>query len=171
MRSPARVVVAPRPSRSSSCTPSSSSRARMCSEIVGWVRKSASAAREKLPSSATFAKISRRRRSIRKRRRPDSLSVAGATAAAAGAPTRHRCGRLNCAGGSETEDRQLAHHLLAGAARTRNGGRCAGDVLLEFALALLAAILVDRHVLLAASLHIALDELLGVLLQDVVDLV
>src|SRR2546426_847747 len=89
MSSPARVVVAPRPSRSRSWTPSSSSRARMCSEIVGWVRKSASAAREKL----------------------------------------------------------------------------------EVLFALLAAILVDRHALLAAALHVALDELLGVLLEDVVDLV
>src|SRR5687768_15049883 len=35
----------------------------MCSDTVGWVRKSASAAREKLPSSATFEKISRRRKS------------------------------------------------------------------------------------------------------------
>src|SRR4029434_8663675 len=144
MSSPARVVVAPRPRRSRSWTPSSSSSARTCSEIVGWERKSASAAREKLPSSATFAKISRRRRSIRTRRGPDSLSVAGEPAAAAGAAARHGYGRLNCAGGSETKDRQLAHHLLAGAARTRNGRRCAGDILLEFALALLAAVLVDR---------------------------
>src|SRR5262245_59954326 len=37
----------------------------MCSETVGCVRKSASAAREKLPSSATLRKISRRRRSTR----------------------------------------------------------------------------------------------------------
>src|SRR5262252_9744781 len=171
--SPARVGVAPRPRRSSSWTPSSSSRARMCSEIVGWVRNSASAAREKLPSSATFAKISRRRRSIRRRRRPRGWLVAGATAAAA--PTaaghaRRRAGRER-ADGLEAEHRQLPHHLLAGAGRARDSGRRARDVSLELGLTLLAAILVDRHALLAASLHVALHELLGVLFQDVVDLV
>src|SRR6266849_10996953 len=144
MRSPARVVVVPRPSRSSSWTPSSSSRARMCSEIVGWVRKSASAAREKLPSSATFAKISRRRRSIRARREAQSFSVAGATAAAAPAAARHG-GRLERAGGLETEHRQLSHHLIAGARRARDRGRRARDVFFELPLALLAAVLVDRH--------------------------
>src|SRR2546430_17442937 len=34
-----------------------------------------------------------------------------------------------------------------------------------------AAVLVDRHRLLAAALDVALDELLGVLFEDVVDLV
>src|SRR6266478_2126415 len=144
MRSPARVVVVPRPSRSSSWTPSSSSRARMCSEIVGWVRKRASAAREKLPSSATFAKISRRRRSIRARRESLGYSVTGATTAAAPAAARHG-GRLERAGGLEAEHRQLSHHLLAGAARARDRGRRAGNVLLELLLALLAAVLVDGH--------------------------
>jgi len=43
--------------------------------------------------------------------------------------------------------------------------------LLELLLALLATVLVDRHSLLAAPLYVALDELLGVLLEDVVDLV
>src|SRR5436309_9326711 len=141
----------------------------MCSEIVGWVRKSASAAREKLPSSATFAKISRRRRSIRRRRERSGLSVAG-TAAAAAAAARHG-GRLERAGGLETEDRELAHDLLAGATRTRHHCRGARDVFLELLLALLATVLVDRHSLLAAPLYVALDELLGVLLEDVVDLV
>src|SRR5207249_8142119 len=93
----------------------------MCSEIVGCVRKSASAAREKLPSSATFAKISRRRRSIRTAWSRRSSSVAAAAAAAAPA-ARHR-GRLVRAGGLEAEDRELAHHLLAGAGRARDGGR------------------------------------------------
>src|SRR5262249_53008805 len=142
----------------------------MCSEIVGWVRKSASAAREKLPSSATFAKISRRRRSIRTSRVPRDYSVTGATTAAAPTAARHR-GRLERAGGLETEHRQLAHHLLAGARRTRHRRRGGGNVLLELPLALLAAVLVDRHALLAASLHVALDELLSVLFEDVVDLV
>src|SRR6266404_1110589 len=112
----------------------------MCSEIVGWVRKRASAAREKLPSSATFAKISRRRRSIRARRESLGYSVTGATTAAAPAAARHG-GRLERAGGLEAEHRQLSHHLLAGAGRARDRGRSAGDVLL------------------------------GVLLEDVIDLV
>src|SRR5215475_2406794 len=171
MSSPARVVVAPRPSRSRSCTPSSSSRARMCSETVGWVRKSASAAREKLPSSATFAKISRRRRSIRRSREWEGLSVAGAAAAATAAARYHGRGRLHRPDGLQTEDRQLAHDLSAGAGGACHRRRGAGDVLLELLLALLAAILVDRHALFTASLHVALDELLSVLLQDVVDLV
>src|SRR5262245_885853 len=144
MSSPARVVVAPRPRRSRSWTPSSSSRARTCSEIVGWVRKSASAAREKLPSSATFAKISRRRRSIRTNRGRKGLSVAGA-AAAATAAARHGGGGLHRAGGLQSEHRQLAHDLGTGAGGTRDRRRGAGDVLLEFLIALLAAILVDRH--------------------------
>src|SRR5215510_12840215 len=171
MSSPARVVVAPRPSRSRSWTPSSSSSARTCSEIVGWVRKSASAAREKLPSSATFAKISRRRRSIRRSRKRRGLSVAGAAAAATASARCHGGGRLHRADRLQAEDRQLAHDLAAGAGWTRHCGSGARDILLELFLALLAAVLVDRHALLAASLHIALDELLGVLLQDVVDLV
>jgi len=36
---------------------------------------------------------------------------------------------------------------------------------------MLAAVLVDRHQLLTAALDVALHELLGVLLEDVVDLV
>src|SRR6266850_4803608 len=117
----------------------------MCSEIVGWVRNSASAAREKLPSSATFAKISRRRRSIRTARSRRRSSVAAAAAAAApAAAARHRGGLVR-AGGLEAEDRELAHHLLAGAGRTRDGGRRARNVLLEVLLALLTAVLVDRH--------------------------
>src|SRR6267142_1532598 len=145
MSSPARVGVAPRPSRSRSWTPSSSSRARMCSEIVGWVRKSASAAREKLPSSATFAKISRRRRSIRTVGSRRSSSVAAAAAAAAPAAAAGHRGRLVRAGGQEAEDGELPHHLLAGARRAGDGGRRARDILLEVLLALLAAVLVDRH--------------------------
>src|SRR5881628_4111751 len=117
----------------------------MCSEMVGCVRKSASAAREKLPSSATFAKISMRRRSIRTARSRRSSSVAAAAAAAApAAAARHR-GRLVRAGGLEAEDRELAHHLLAGAGRARDSGRRARNVLLEVLLALLAAVFVDRH--------------------------
>src|SRR5205807_9252369 len=143
--SPARVGAAPRPRRSRSCTPSSSSRARMCSEIVGWVRKRASAAREKLPSSATFAKISRRRRSIRARRESVGYSVTGATTAAAAPAAARHGGRLERAGGLEAEHRQLSHHLLAGAGRACDRGRSAGDVLLELPLTLLAAVLVDRH--------------------------
>src|SRR4029453_17137332 len=166
MSSPARVVVAPRPSRSRSWTPSSSSRARTCSEIVGWVRKSASAAREKLPSSATFAKISRRRRSIRRNRELEGLSVAGAAPPPNPAPRCHGDGRLHRADRLQAEDRQLAHDLSAGAGGTRHCRRGARNILLELFLALLAAVLVDRHALLAASLHVALDELLGVLLQD-----
>src|SRR5215470_8965936 len=170
--SPARVGVAPRPRRSSSCTPSSSSSARMCSEIVGCVRKSASAAREKLPSSATFAKISRRRRSIRASREWWDDSVAGATAAAAPAAARHPGRHVGGerAGGLEAEHGQLPHHLIAGARRAGDDGRGTGDVLLELRLALLATVFVDRH-LLAAALHVALHELLGILLEDVVDLV
>src|SRR5882762_5392622 len=112
----------------------------MCSETVGWVRKRASAAREKLPSSATFAKISRRRRSIRARRESLGYSVTGATPAAA-----RRRGRLERAGGLEAEHRQLSHHLLAGAGRASDRRRRAGNILLELPLALLAAVLVDRH--------------------------
>src|SRR5262245_65368091 len=118
----------------------------MCSEIVGWVRDRASAAREKLPSSATFAKISRRRRSIRASRERWVDSVAGATAAAASAaghPGRHVGGVR--AGGLEAEHGQLPHYLIAGAGRAGDRGCGAGDVLLEVGLALFAAVLVDRH--------------------------
>src|SRR5262245_45511201 len=144
----------------------------MCSEIVGWVRNSASAAREKLPSSATFAKISRRRRSIRASPERWVDSVAGATAAAASAAARHPGRHVggDRAGGLEAEYGQLPHHLIACAGRAGDHGCGAGDILLELGFALLAAVLVDRH-LLAAALHVALDELLGVLLEDVVDLV
>src|SRR5262249_13537257 len=114
---------------------------------------------------------SRRRRSIRKSRERKGLSVAGA-AAAATAPARcHGGGRLRRADRLQAEDRQLAHDLSAGAGGTRHCGRGAPDGLFDVSLALFAAVLVDRHALLAASLNVALDELLGVLLQDVVDLV
>src|SRR5881628_2193977 len=106
----------------------------MCSEIVGWVRNSASAAREKLPSSATFAKISRRRRSIRTRSEPEPFSVTGAAAAAT--PAARGGGRLERAGGLEAEDRQFAHDLCARARRARDRGRRARDVLFELLLAL-----------------------------------
>src|ERR1041384_806751 len=42
---------------------------------------------------------------------------------------------------------------------------------LELLAAATAPVLVDRHRLLASALHVALDELLGILLENVVDLV
>src|SRR5947208_1178172 len=93
---------------------------------------------------------------------------AAGTAATAG---RHRRRRCEAAGGPQTEHRQLAHHVRARAPRARDGGRGAGDVLLELLLAMRAAVFVDRHPLLTTTLDVALDELFGILLEDVVDLV
>src|SRR5215475_5999832 len=131
----------------------------MCSDTVGCVRNSASAAREKLPSSATLAKISRRRRSMPrwrggrlKRRtgrypvRPTDTrgrSVAGAASAAATARTHRRGDRAAIA--LETEHGELAAHLAARARRAGNRGGRGVDVLLEVLPAAPAAVLVDGH--------------------------
>src|SRR5207249_7406616 len=69
------------------------------------------------------------------------------------------------------EDRQLARDVRAVAAGTRDTARRARQVLLEVLAAATAAVFVDGHRLLAAPLDVALDELLGVLLEDVVNLV
>src|SRR5436853_134783 len=55
-------------------------------------------------------------------------------------------------------------------ARPRGRAR-ARQVLLEILAATATAVLVDGHRLLAAALDVALDEFLGVLFEDVVDLV
>src|SRR5215469_15592824 len=197
---PARVTSAPRPSRSSKRTPSSCSRVRMCSEIVGWVSRSAWAALEKDLSSATFAKISSCLRSMLRsigatpygvymgkehRARPGPVrvsrrnpSVASATTATASAATGHASGGH----GTARAQAEPAHHgesphdarALAGG--TLHGDPGATDIALELLLALVTAVLVDRHLgssgrLLTAPLDVALHELLGVLLEDVVDLV
>src|SRR5262249_30053514 len=51
------------------------------------------------------------------------------------------------------------------------GGGRRVHVLLEILGAMTAAVFVDRHALLAPSLYVALHEFLGVLFEDVVDLV
>src|SRR5207249_12181040 len=100
--------------------------------------------------------------------RRGSLAAAAAAAAAAG---RHGRRRREATGGRETEHRQLARHIRARARPARDGGRVPGDVRLELLSALGAGVLVDQHLLLTAALDVTLDELLGVLLEDVVDLV
>src|SRR2546425_3356217 len=95
------------------------------------------------------------------------LASVAAPAAAAATAGRHRRRRCEAAGGPQTEHRQLAHHVRARAHRARDGGRGAGDVLLELLLAMRAAVLVDRHALLTTALDVALDELFGILLEDV----
>ena len=96
--------------------------------------------------------------------------MTAAPAAATAAATRHRPRRDERAVALHAEDRQLAADLLARAARARRDAVDARHVPLEVLAAGLTAIFVDRH-LFAASLHVALHELLGVLLEDVVDLV
>src|SRR5439155_11586526 len=71
----------------------------------------------------------------------------------------------------QAEDGELARDVTALARRAGNLRRRAMDVLLEISPAAATPILVDRHRLLAAALHVALHELFGVFLEDVVDLV
>src|SRR5262244_2011358 len=96
-------------------------------------------------------------------------SVAAASTPAASTARGH--GGCHHTVGLHPEDRQLAHHVGAGAVRAGHGGRRAGDISLEVVLAGATAIFVDGHRLLATSLHVALHELLGVLLENVVDLI
>jgi hypothetical protein len=160
---PAGVAAAPRPSRSRSRKPNSSSSARMCSETVGWVRDRASAAREKDPSSATFAKISSCLRSTpasiddegpsRAPRRiqvrgalPIRSSVAAASSAAA-APARSRRGaaaRGKRASGPDSDHRELTADACA-LARGARDRRRAVHQLLEVGAAGETGVLVDRH--------------------------
>src|SRR5262245_44403053 len=98
-----------------------------------------------------------------------SVAAAPAPAAAAAAPAGH--GRGNGAFTPQAEDGQLAGDVPAVAARARHLAGGPGDVLLEVLVTAAAVVLVDRHRSLTAPLHVALDELLGVLLEDVVDLV
>src|SRR5215831_623565 len=96
-------------------------------------------------------------------------SVAAASTPAASTARGH--GGCHHTVGLHPEDRQLAHHVGAGAVGAGHGGRRAGDVPLEVVLAGATAIFVDGHRLLATSLHVALHELFGVLLENVVDLI
>src|SRR5581483_8458816 len=122
------------------------------------------------------------RRGTRKGPRGPSMSaparraVASVAAAPAPAAAARAAGRRHqtAARAPEPEQREQAGHLSAGALGT--GDRLVAlDQALERAAARATAILVDRHasrlLLLAAPLDVALHELLGVLLQDVVDLV
>ena len=173
---PARVASAPRPRRSRSRTPSSCSSVRMCSEMVGWVSRSACAALEKDLSSATFTKISSCLRSMVRsigacprgvyrwanKGRSDNKGPRRALG------TSDRTRRIN---GSRSHLRRSTRRHPTGSERRPPSRPCSGcrprtgdasralartrgthhrglgtlDILLELPLALIATVLVDRH--------------------------
>ena len=155
-RRPAAVGSAPRPSRSSSRTPSSCSSVRMCSDTVGWVRNSASAAlREglelrhldedlELPQIHDAEYRRGTARCLRVQRlggttkgpegpcarhgqAPASVAAAAAPAAAAAAPGHARSGE-RAAGAKHADHGQPSRHARAPARRARDRGLCGLDV-------------------------------------------
>src|SRR5262245_38428048 len=98
-------------------------------------------------------------------------SLVAAAAAATAASAAGRGCRHEVAIALEAEDRELTCDVAALARRTGDLRRGAVNVLLEVVPAAATAVLVDGHGLLAAPLHVALHELFGVFLEDVVDLI
>src|SRR3989454_2868445 len=98
------------------------------------------------------------------------LVAAAAATTAASAATGHGRGH-DAAVALQPEDGELASDVTALARGAGDVRRGAVDVLLEIVPAAATPVFVDRHRLLAAALHVALHELLGVFLEDVVDLV
>src|SRR5712692_4558041 len=110
-------------------------------------------------------------------RRAMTPLMAPAAAAPAARAAGCRNAALGASAGPHAHERQPAHDARARARRAGHGG-LPGHELLELGAAVPAAVLVDRHRapsasarLLAAALDVALDEFLGVFLEDVVDLV
>src|SRR5690349_1330664 len=103
-----------------------------------------------------------------------TAATAAATSAAGHAARRHGAARPQV---EPAHHGETPHHALALARGALHRDRGATDIALELPLALVTAVLVDRHHgssrirLLTAPLDVALHELLGVLLEDVVDLV
>src|SRR5262245_13693872 len=153
----------------------------MCSETVGWVRESARAARENEPSSATFANTSSCLRSTAPGCGGRTQTISGSRTLRRSSPPkpapRRRHSRSGCptarprprAAGSRGGSHNPGTRPPTGrGSASRNGARRRDTRIRRSAWFPLC---LGRPRLLAAALDVALDELLGVLLEDLVDLV